>query len=81
MKDIENFETNLWNIVKNVRLPHYSNSFLKALNYNMASIKQSPNIHTMVDKTKEIYEINFSTYSMLLTSINDITKRSIIPLK
>ena len=54
-------------LIKGVKLKKVKKKFFGQLQKDISSIKKSKNVFIFVDKTRNIYETDKNTYSILLT--------------
>ena len=75
------FENNLLELIKNVKLKKIKNKFLDQLYKNISYINKSENVFIFVDKTCNIHEIDTNTYSKLLMDNISKKRRVVYPTR
>ena len=66
IKELSNFEKDLWKLVQGVKFSHYRGPFQNKLKQELKYIKNSDKIFMQADKTRNYYEVHPSTYKKLL---------------
>ena len=66
-KDLMQFENELLELRKTVKVKKVKNKFLDQLHKDITSIKKSENVFIFAEKTWNIYEADKNTYNKLLT--------------
>lgn len=72
LKELESFETDLFDIIKTLKFRHTNNKFQNKLKKDIRKINESPNVLVFADKTSNIYELKPDEHRKLLS--NNITK-------
>ena len=80
-KNLMQFENNLLELIKNVKLKKIKNKFLDQLYKNVSYINKSENVFIFVDKTCNIHEIDTNTYSKLLMDNISKKRRVVYPTR
>ena len=80
-KNLMQFENNLLELIKNVKLKKIKNKFLDQLYKNISYINKSENVFIFVDKTCNIHEIDTNTYSKLLMDNISKKRRVVYPTR
>ena len=71
-EEMENFEKDLMNIVRNIMFQENTDEFQRKLKKDIKKIKYSPNVLVPADKTNNMYELKPEEHSKLLKE--NITK-------
>lgn len=72
VREIANFEKDVWNLVSNIKFSKYRDEFQKQLKKDVNDIKQTKDIIIKSDKTRNYY--NISTEEYLKLKHNNITQ-------
>ena len=72
MEHLEDFETDLYNLVSNVQYSSHRNEFQRKLAQDVKEINSSSNLLVPADKTTNLYSMSREAYQKLLS--NNITK-------
>ena len=66
VKELVDFEKDLWNLVDSITFSNKLNPFQKQLKRDIKEIKNSKNLFIKADKTRNVYEVEPVTYDKLL---------------
>ncbi len=65
-KRLESFETDMYNMIKNIKFRNNCNEFIRKLNNDVKEIKNSSMVYVFADKSNNIYKMEPSKYAKLL---------------
>ena len=71
IKDTSTFETDMYDLTKNIEYKHYSNPLHQKMNKDMRDIRSSDCLFIEADKTTNLYKLTPEKYNKLLK--NNIT--------
>ena len=71
-EDLNAFENNIYDIIRNVEFTNIRNEFLDHLNRDIESTRSSKNVLVFADKSTNLFELSCENYQKLLH--NNITK-------
>ena len=71
VKELVNFENDLYSVIENLEFVNYRSTFQNQLNKDVKKIRKSKNVYILADKSPNVYEVNPSDYNKLLK--NSIT--------
>ena len=67
IRELVDFEKDLWNMVDNIKFTEYRDKFQQNLNKEIKEINRSKNVFMKADKTRNYYETKPETYEKLLS--------------
>ena len=65
IKEIADFEKDVWNMVETIKFTNHKEPFQNTLNKELKEINKSENVFMKADKTRNYYETKPETYHML----------------
>ena len=65
-EDLNAFENDMYDLIRNVEFTNIRNEFLDHLNRDIESIRSSKNVLVFVDKSTNLYESSCDNYQKLL---------------
>ena len=68
VKELFEFENELFSIIENFEFSHKKSSFQKQLNEDVKKIYNSKNIFMLGDKTSNVYEVSTENYTQLVNN-------------
>lgn len=77
IKELQNFENDLFHLVNNVQFTNFRSPFQRKLTEDVKKINNSKNVLLLADKTRNIYEVSETRYNKLLAdNITSTYKKS-----
>ena len=65
-KDLNAFENDMYDMIRNVEFTNVRNEFLDHLNRDIESIRSSKNVLVFADKSTNLYELSLENYQKLI---------------
>ena len=77
VKELQNFENDLYDVVNNIQFTSFRSPFQKKLSNDVKTINNNSNVYLIADKTRNIYEVSKDKYNkLLLDNVSSTYKKS-----